>query len=194
MNQEIISAAIRRLREEQGMTQEALAARIGVSDKAVSKWETGKGLPDIGLMEPLAKALGVSVVELFKGQSTQNRNLAGHMLRTKLYLCPHCGNVIHAMGEATMSCCGRLLQPAEAQESDEMHRAYITPVEDEIFLLWEHPMTKEHSLDFVLFAQDDGYIFKKLYPEGPAEVRLPGRRHGWVYFACTRDGLFRQKI
>ena len=58
---------IRTLREKKGCTQRELAATLGVTDKAVSKWETGKGLPDIALIEPLAKALGVSVAELLSG-------------------------------------------------------------------------------------------------------------------------------
>ena len=60
----VIGATIKHLREKKGITQAELAETIGVTDKAVSKWETAKGLPDITLMEPLAKALGVSLSEL----------------------------------------------------------------------------------------------------------------------------------
>ena len=49
------------------MTQRELADRLHVTDKAVSKWETGKGFPDLKLLEPLAKALDVSLVELLQG-------------------------------------------------------------------------------------------------------------------------------
>ncbi|MEA4932109.1 MAG: helix-turn-helix transcriptional regulator, partial [Lawsonibacter sp.] len=48
-----------------------LADRLNVTDKAVSKWETGKGFPDVKLMEPLAQALGVSLVELIQGARSQ---------------------------------------------------------------------------------------------------------------------------
>lgn len=50
------------------MTQIELARKINVSDKTISKWETGKGLPDISLIETLAKALNVSVIELMSGE------------------------------------------------------------------------------------------------------------------------------
>ena len=57
-------AFVAQLRKERGLTQKELADKLNVTDKAISKWETGKGFPDIKLMEPLAQALGVSLVEL----------------------------------------------------------------------------------------------------------------------------------
>lgn len=62
---------IAQLRKEQQMTQKELADRLNVTDKAVSKWETGKGFPDVKLMEPLAQVLGVSLVELIQGARSQ---------------------------------------------------------------------------------------------------------------------------
>ena len=61
---------IRELRLKQNMTQLQLAQQMGISDKTVSKWETGKGYPDITLLEPIADALRVSVAELITGNST----------------------------------------------------------------------------------------------------------------------------
>lgn len=62
---------IAELRKEKNMTQKELADRLHVTDKAVSKWETGKGFPDLKLMEPLAEELGVSLVELLQGRRQQ---------------------------------------------------------------------------------------------------------------------------
>ena len=59
---------IAQLRREQGLTQKELADRISVSDKAISKWETGKGSPDVSSMQPLCEALGISVTELLAGE------------------------------------------------------------------------------------------------------------------------------
>ena len=75
MDSYLTGQTIKRLREAKNMTQAELADRIGVSSKAVSKWETSKGLPDISLMEPLSRALGVSVVELMSGVTVSNKNL-----------------------------------------------------------------------------------------------------------------------
>lgn len=68
MNTYVTAEIIKQLREKKGLTQSGLAKIIGVSDKAVSKWETGKGLPDISLIEPLSAALSVSVAELLSGE------------------------------------------------------------------------------------------------------------------------------
>lgn len=110
-NQYVTGAMIKRLREEKKLTQAALAEGINVTDKAVSKWETGRGYPDISLVEPLAAALGVSVIELLSGESVVNTNRSSNMLRIRFYVCPVCGNVIHSTGEAVVSCCGIILPP-----------------------------------------------------------------------------------
>ena len=81
MDQYITGSAIRRLREAKRLTQAELADKIGVSDKAVSKWENGKGFPDITLLEPIAESLGVSVIELLSGNDITNQNPAGNMLK-----------------------------------------------------------------------------------------------------------------
>ncbi len=65
MNQYVTGAMIRRLREKKNLTQQQLAEKLNVTAKAVSKWETNHGYPDISLVEPLANALGVSLIELF---------------------------------------------------------------------------------------------------------------------------------
>ena len=118
MDSYVTGGTIKALREKNKMTQRALAERIGVSDKTVSKWETGRGLPDLSLLEPLGAALGVSVAELFSGEQITNRNRAGNPLRGKFYVCPVCGNVLFAMGEAAIHCCGVALPPLEAEECD----------------------------------------------------------------------------
>ena len=87
------------------MTQAELANKIDVSSKTIFKWKTAKGLPDISLIEPLSSAPGVSVMELMKGDAVINQNTSANLLRSKLYVCPICGNVIHSMGDTVISCC-----------------------------------------------------------------------------------------
>ena len=67
MNQYVTGTTIKELREKNKITQVQLAEKLGVSDKTVYKWETGKGYPDITLLEPIADALRVSVAELITG-------------------------------------------------------------------------------------------------------------------------------
>ena len=141
MNSYITGNTIKSLRESKGLTQNELAEKIGVSGKAVSKWETAKGLPDISLIEPIGKALGVSVMELFSGDTITNKNISSNLLRSKFYVCPVCGNVIRAIGESLISCCGVTLPPLEAEEPDELHSISIEKVEDEHFISVNHEMT-----------------------------------------------------
>jgi len=194
MNNYVTGAVIRQLREKCGMTQSELAERIGVSDKAVSKWETAKGLPDISLLQPLARALGVSVIELMNGEPIANRNISANLLKSKFYVCPICGNVLYCTGDAVVSCCGVLLPPLEAEEADQMHTALIENVEDEHFITIDHPMTKHHYISFIAFVTTDRVQLVKLYPEGNAQARMQLRGHGFLYFFCNQHGLYRQNV
>lgn len=67
---------VAQLRKEQNLTQKELADRLHVTDKAVSKWETGKGFPDVKLLESLAQTLHVSLVELLQGTRLDRENLS----------------------------------------------------------------------------------------------------------------------
>ena len=191
MDNYVTGAAIRSLREAKGLTQEELAERIHVSAKAVSKWETGKGFPDISLLEPLAKALDISVIELLSGMDIQNRNRAFNMLKSLWYVCPACGNVICATGEAVISCCGIVLPPQTYEPADESHPIHTEIIEDEIYLSMDHPMTKEHYISFFAAMSDQGVQIVKLYPEGSAEARFRRSRVSSLYAYCNRHGLFR---
>ena len=194
MNTYVTGAAIKQLREKCGITQSVLAERIGVSNKAVSKWETGKGLPDVSLLQPLAKELGVSVIELMNGEPVANKNISSNLLRSKFYVCPICGNVIHSVGAAVVSCCGIALPPLEAEEPDEEHAVRVENVEDEHFVTLEHPMTKQHFISFLAFVSTDRLQLVKLYPESEAAARLQLRGGGYLYACCNRHGLFRLRV
>lgn len=191
MNQYVTGAIIKQLREGKGMTQAQLAARLQVSDKAVSRWETAKGYPDITLIEPLAQALDISVMELLSGDWVTNANRAGNLLRSKWYVCPICGNIIHSTGAAVVSCCGLTLPPLEAELPDGDHAITVEPVEDEYYVTVDHPMEKGHFLSFLAGVSDEGVQLVKLYPEGSGAARLKLRRMKWVYAYCNRHGLFR---
>lgn len=193
MNTYVTGTTIKHLREARKMTQAELAEIIGVSSKTISKWETAKGLPDITLLQPLARALGISVIELMNGEQIMNRNVSANLLRSRFYVCPLCGNVIHATGNALVSCCGITLPPLEAETPEEDHAVTIENVEDEHFITIHHPMTKEHFISFVAFVTCDRVQMVKLYPEGNAQTRLQLRGMGYLYYYCNRHGLFRKK-
>ena len=193
MNTYVTGTTIRQLRETRNMTQGTLAEKIGVSSKTISKWETAKGLPDISLLQPLAQALGISVIELMNGEHIINKNVSANMLRSQFYVCPICGNVIHTSGNAVVSCCGITLPALEAEEADDDHAATVENVEDEHFITVHHPMTKAHSISFVAFVTSDRIQMVRLYPEGDAQTRLQLRGRGYLYYYCNQHGLFRKK-
>lgn len=194
MDNYVTGTAIKSLREAKGMTQAQLAEKIGVSDKAVSKWETAKGLPDITLIEPLGKTLGVSVAELMSGEAVTNKNISANILRSRFYACPVCGNIIRSTGDAVISCCGITLPPLEAEEADGEHEISIERVEDEHFLTVKHEMTKTHFISFIAYLTSDRVQFAKLYPEGNAETRFQLRGRGDLYIYCNKHGLMKKKI
>ena len=194
MNTYVTGATIKQLREARNLTQAELAEQIGVSSKTISKWETAKGLPDISLLQPLAQVLGISVIELMNGEHIINKNISANMMRCKFYVCPICGNVIHSVGNAVVSCCGVTLPALEAEAEEDDHAVTVENVEDEHFVTIHHPMTKQHFISFVAFVTSDRIQLVKLYPEGNAETRLQLRGMGYLYYYCNRHGLFKKKI
>ena len=194
MDNYVTGAVIKRLRESKKMTQEELADKIFVSGKAVSKWETGQGFPDISLLEPLADALGISVLELLSGEDVRNRNKASNIAKGKVYVCPVCGNVIRTVGEAVVSCCGITLPPLSPEEPDEAHEISVELVDDEYYVSVSHPMDKDHFISFLAAVSDSGMQFVKLYPQGSAEAMFRISRVQYVLAYCNRHGLFRKKV
>lgn len=192
MNDYISGAAIRALREQRGLTQKELGERLGVSDKAVSKWETGRGLPDITLLEDLAGELGVSVAELLAGEQVINRNRSGNLKKLNFYVCPVCGNVLTALGQASISCCGVTLPPLEAEEDG--HEIQVELIDYERYVTLEHPMTKHHYITFLAQVTSDRLELVKLYPEQDCAARFTARGHGILYAYCNHHGLSRKLV
>ena len=212
MNQYVTGATIKELRERKNMTQADLAKVLTVSDKAVSKWETGKGYPDITLLEPLARALGVSITELISGNTVVNTNVSANMTRCKFYVCPVCGNIVASTGEASISCHGVELMPLEAEEiekpgeadgsgkadesdePDECHAIRVERVEDELFVQVDHPMTKLHYISFLAAVSPDRAQVVKTYPESSAQARFKIDQVSTIYAYCNKDGLFKTSV
>lgn len=192
--QYITAETIRQLREAKGLTQKQLAAQLSVSDKTISKWETGRGLPDIGILMELAAVLGVSVQELLTGDCQINRNRSSNIIRTKFYVCPVCGNVIQSVGEGAYSCCGISLPALEAEEPDEAHGISVEISDGDYYVTMEHPMEKSHYISFFCAVHSDRAELVKLYPEQSCSARLLKKGTGILYAYCNRHGLFRVKL
>ncbi|MDY3860100.1 MAG: helix-turn-helix transcriptional regulator, partial [Candidatus Limivicinus sp.] len=104
MDQTKTGKLIRSLRLEKGMTQLELAESIGVSDKAVSKWERGCGAPDISILPVLSKILGADTEALLRGDMEENQMTNGNLKKARFYICPCCGNLLFSTDDAEISC------------------------------------------------------------------------------------------
>ncbi|MDD3165193.1 MAG: helix-turn-helix domain-containing protein [Oscillospiraceae bacterium] len=189
-----IGALIRAMRREQALTQLQLAARLGVSDKAVSKWERGVGCPDVELLPLLSAELGVDLPTLLSGDARVNALTGGSMKKLNFYVCPLCGNLVMAAAAASVCCCGRPLAPLAAQRADDAHALTVEHIENEYFITAGHPMEKGHYLSFVALLTGESVLVRKLYPEWEVQTRLPRLGHGKLVWYCTQHGLFWQPI
>lgn len=190
MNQYVTGAVIRELREKNKMTQLQLAEKLGVSAKTISKWETARGYPDITLLELIADAFSVSITELISGNTVTNSNVSANMIRSRFFICPVCGNIIHTIGEAVIHCHGVQLLPEKAEETDEEHKIFVERVEDEYYVRIEHEMNKKHYISFIATVSSDRIQMVKLYPEGNAEARFNIDGVKRLYFYCNQSGLY----
>ena len=165
-----------------------------MSDKTISKWETEKGLPDISIVEELAKALHVSLTELFTGDLKTNENVSGNIKRIQFYVCPICGNIITAVGEGNFSCCGITLLKQEAETAEEEHSLFVETVDNEFSIVMKHSMSKGHYVSFIAYVTSGSVEIVKIYPEQDISVRFRKKGHGFLYGYCNRHGLFKKYI
>jgi len=191
MDSREIGTLLARLRAERSMTQRQVAERLRVSPQAVSKWERGKGCPDISLLPLLSQTFGVSLARLLEGDLAPEEKETGNMKRVKFYVCPDCGNILTASGGGELHCCGRKLEALKPQKADEAHTARVESIEEDWYITFDHPMRKDHFLRFVACVTLDRVLLVRLYPEQGGEVRIPQIRGGGkLYLCCGRDGLF----
>lgn len=185
-----VGKLILELRKEKGFTQKQLADEIGVSDKAISKWERGLGCPDVSLLPDLSNALHVNIEKILRGSLEQNDLDGGNMKKVKFYVCPTCGNTLTATGDGEISCCGRKLEALTPQSADDAHQLTVEQVENDYYITFPHEMIKSHYLQFIACVSYDRVLFVKLYPEQGAEVRIPRMNRGKLYYCCSKHGLW----
>ena len=194
MDQVKTGELIKRFRTELGLTQKELAGRICVSDKAVSKWETGNGCPDVSLLSALAEVFGTDIQVLLTGEIDKNESEKGNMKKLKFYVCRECRNIITATSETTVSCCGSKLQALEPRKAEENEKLNIEDIGGELYISSVHSMTKEHYISFVVYQSDSRFMMFKQYPEWNVQFTMPIYRTGRLVWYCTQCGLLYQDI
>lgn len=190
MNLSKTGRLISQLRREKGLTQKDVAETLGICAKTVSKWETGHGFPDVSLLSGLSKIFQVDISKLLEGELPKIKPEAGNVKKTKFYVCEKCGNLLTSIGNAQIICCGRTLPPLFSQEPDNEHKISFEDIEDEYYITFSHPMTKEHYISFVSYVRFDRVLTVRLYPEQNAELRFPKMYGGKMYYYCSNHGLF----
>lgn len=189
-----IGTLIYELRKEKNMTQKQLADVMNISDKTISKWERGLGCPDISLLPDIAQIFGISVEALLSGELNMNPSLGGNMRNLKFYSCPQCRNIMTATGEVTMTCCGKTLESLIPQKVMEGHELKIEEIDGELYVTTDHEMTKNHYISFAAFVTGDTVLMSKQYPEWQMQFRFQKRKHGKLYYYCTKHGLCYQIV
>ncbi|MEY8482906.1 helix-turn-helix domain-containing protein [Lachnospiraceae bacterium 48-21] len=189
-----IGQLIYRLRKENRLTQLQLAEQLGVSDKAVSKWERGMGCPDVSLLTDLSNIFHVDLEKLLSGEMDENEILGGNMKKMNFYICPACGNMITAMTDTNVSCCGKKLSPQQPIKAGEDEKLNVEMIDDNYFITSNHPMTREHYIAFTALLTGDSIMLRKQYPEWDLQVRIPAFAHGKLLWYCTKHGLFYQYV
>ncbi|WP_040224985.1 helix-turn-helix domain-containing protein [Bhargavaea cecembensis] len=194
MESDKVGRLIADLRKEKGFTQKELADRMNLSDRTISKWERGQGMPDVSLLPELSALLGVNIEELLGGELAVNEFVGGNMKKSSYFVCPSCNNIVMSTGSATVSCCGRKLEALEPKKATDEEKLIVSEVDGEWFISSDHPMEKEHYISFVAFAEGGQVRILKQYPEWEMQARLPKRRHGMLLWYCTQHGLFYQYL
>ena len=126
-----IGQLIYNIRIEKGWTQKQLADEVCISDKTVSKWERGAGCPDISLLSRLCELLGIELEALISGKIIKNEETGGNMKNTQFYICPQCGNIITAVSNAQVSCCGKKLQSLNANKACDEEKLSVEVIDNE---------------------------------------------------------------
>lgn len=174
MNTYVTGSTIRQLREAKGLTQAELAGMLSSAPRPFPSGRPPRVCPISPCWNRWLRLWGQRA-GADAGEPIINRNRAANLLRSKLYVCPFCGNVLHATGQAVVSCCGIALPAldiAEAEDADEHHQLTVERVEDELFVTLHHPMEKNHYISFLAYLTGDKLQLVKLYPEGDASARF----------------------
>lgn len=194
MNQTKIGTLIYQLRKEKNWTQLQLANQMGLSDKTISKWERGLGCPDISLLTHLSDIFDIDLEKLLTGDLDSNDPVGGNMKKTQFYICPHCHNLITAMTDTTITCCGKKLKAIPPQKAEDQQKLNVELIENQYYITSDHEMTKENYITFVALLTGDSIMLRKQYPEWNLQTRIPAFAHGILLWNCTCHGLRYQII
>ncbi len=190
MNAEKTGSLIRSLRIKKGLTQKELAHMICVTDKAVCKWEKGRGCPNITLISQLSKVLEVDIQSILQGYLDKNKKIGENMNHLKFYKCPTCGNLVTSIKSVELSCCGNKLSPVSAQtRSEPEYQPVIQEFDGQYSIKFNHPMTKSNYISQVIVVRYDQIMTVNLYAESEAIITIPQVRGIRLFVITNKSEL-----
>ncbi len=190
MNAEKTGSLIRSLRIKKGLTQKELAHMICVTDKAVCKWEKGRGCPNITLISQLSKVLEVDIQSILQGYLDKNKKIGENMNHLKFYKCPTCGNLVTSIKSVELSCCGNKLSPVSAQtRSEPEYQPVIQEFDGQYSIKFNHPMTKSDYISQVIVVRYDQIMTVNLYAESEAIITIPQVRGIRLFVITNKSEL-----
>ena len=190
MNAKKTGSLIRSLRIKKGLTQKELAHMICVTDKAVCKWEKGRGCPNITLISQLSKVLGAAIQSILQGYPDKNKRIGENMNHLKFYKCPTCGNLVTSIKSVELSCCGNKLSPVSAQtRSEPEYQPVIQEFDGQYSIKFNHPMTKSDYISQVIVVRYDQIMTVNLYAESEAIITIPQVRGIRLFVITNKSEL-----
>ncbi len=189
-----IGKLIKSIRIDKSLTQKQLADIIGISDKAVSKWERGNGAPDLSLLSALANALEISIEDLLSGDVRSSELIGGNMKKSKYYICSNCKNFTISTGDIEVSCCGKSLKEMDVRKAESDQKLNVEVIENDWYITSSHPMTKDHYISMICFATSEKIEVVKTYPEWNLNIRIPKSGRGLLLWSCTKHGMYSQNV
>ena len=190
MNAEKTGSLIRSLRIKKGLTQKELAHMICVTDKAVCKWEKGRGCPNITLISQLSKVLEVDIQSILQGYLDRYKKIGENMNHLKFYKCPTCGNLVTSIKSVELSCCGNKLSPVSAQtRSEPEYQPVIQEFDGQYSIKFNHPMTKSNYISQVIVVRYDQIMTVNLYAESEAIITIPQVRGIRLFVITNKSEL-----
>lgn len=189
MNAQKTGSLILEARTKLNMTQRELAEKINVSEKAVSKWENGRGCPDITILPSLSQALQIDIESILRGDLSKNKSKGGNMQRLKIYRCPECGNIITSTNQIELSCCGHTLKELISEnEPDSSIIKSIEESDNQFFVTFKSPMTKTDYIAGVVTSTYDRTTVIPMFAEQEPSVTLP-QISGVKVFVITNNNV-----
>jgi len=193
MNNKETGKLIKSLRISKKLTQLQLAQMLCVSDKTVSKWERGLGMPDVSLISKIADIFDTTAERILNGKLEKNKYNGANPDRLQFFYCNNCGNLVTTTAKIEGSCCGSKMTILQKIKSDDIIKD-VEVVEDEYFVTLDSPMTKENFVTFVSVKSFDKYLVIRLYPEQDTTVRFKYIPGATIYAYCNKHGLWSKNV